>query len=129
MSDKADKVVLSGTVAGPFEQEFSPACAFCGADLTGRVHATAIISHALDECRVRLKDQRDEAQKKSVQLEDVISNLRVIVDDLQWSSSSQDSEMSPRVYRLCPWCGRTEDLGHSASCEIGLALADVEPAK
>ncbi len=113
------------SLKGNVEQgEFT--CAFCGGDLTGRVHATAIVSHALDECRVELKKQRDEARMKNVQLEDAVSNLRVIVVDLQWSGSSQDSEMSPRVYRLCPSCGWTKDHGHSASCEIAAALKTEE---
>jgi hypothetical protein len=38
-------------------------CAFCGADLGDKVHATAMVAHALDECRHRLRDQRDEAKK------------------------------------------------------------------
>jgi hypothetical protein len=103
----SDKFVLSGNA----EQGKMP-CTFCGLDLSGRTHATAIISHALDECRVRLKAQRDD--------------LRDIVDELQWSSSSQDSEMSERVYSLCPSCGWTRVHGHSETCEIGLTLAETE---
>jgi hypothetical protein len=38
-------------------------CALCDMDITGRAHATAMVAHALDECRHRLRDQRDEMKK------------------------------------------------------------------
>ena len=53
---KKNPEVLAGSVGGP-----PPLCAFCGMDLSGRMHATAIVAHALEECRGRLKKQRDDA--------------------------------------------------------------------
>jgi len=48
---------LDGLQAGPYT------CAFCGANLADKIYATAMVAHALDECRHRLRDQRDEAKK------------------------------------------------------------------
>lgn len=36
-------------------------CVHCGQDLWGRTHASAVIAHALEECRSRLVEQRDAA--------------------------------------------------------------------
>ncbi len=37
-------------------------CADCDADMTGQTHVTAIIVHALGQCRATLRDQRDKAR-------------------------------------------------------------------
>jgi len=49
--------------------------------------------------------------------------LEDILDEVEWSASSQVSEMSPREYGLCPWCGRDQNAGHGPKCDVGLARA------
>ena len=57
-------------------------------------------------------------------LRKLILRLRDALADYEWSQSSQDSEMSPRVYGLCPDCGHHRDQGHSDKCEIALLIRD-----
>jgi hypothetical protein len=45
-----------------------------------------------------------------------------VLEKLEWSSSSQDSEMSDRIYGLCPECGHGRSSGHREGCMMNKAL-------
>lgn len=52
---------MEGDLSGPFNRR-PTTCGYCGKDMAGLTHATAIIAHALEECRQTLKAQRDAAR-------------------------------------------------------------------
>jgi UDP-N-acetylmuramate-alanine ligase len=45
-----------------------PTCAFCGLDMTGRTHTTAMVAHALEECRIRMRVAVDALSKEVEEL-------------------------------------------------------------
>jgi hypothetical protein len=53
---------MTGNVDGPDEEQQRVLCAFCGASIPVRV--TAIVAHALDECRSNLRAERDGLKKE-----------------------------------------------------------------
>lgn len=74
-----------GVEGGPYT------CALCGADITGKIHATAMVAHALDECRHRLRDQRDEMEDdRQVAVEAMLKTWSVL-DGLDLTSPHLDA--------------------------------------
>jgi hypothetical protein len=54
--------VQGGDIGGPNEEERRADCGFCLVSIPVRV--TALVAHALDECRLNLRAERDDLKKE-----------------------------------------------------------------